>query len=297
MHVVVAGGSGFIGKALIEELQAAGHRVSVLTRGDTAVQRGLGSGVAASAWSELPHALRGVDAVVNLAGESIAGGRWTPARKQRILESRLRTTQALVEAMTKVEPRPRVLVNASAVGYYGDRATPVDESAAPGSDFLAGVCSQWEAAAQQADELGVRVVRLRIGVVLGKGGGALPRMLLPFKLFAGGPVGSGRQGFPWVHLADVVGLISWALETPHVAGALNAVAPVQQNGAEFARALGQVMGRPSWLPVPGFALRAGLGEMADLLLTGQFVVPAVAQRLGYRFRFPEVAAALRNVLD
>lgn len=297
MHVVVAGGSGFIGKALIEELQAAGHRVSVLTRGDTAAQRGLGSGVAASAWSELPHALRGVDAVVNLAGESIAGGRWTPARKQRILESRLRTTQALVEAMTKVEPRPRVLVTASAVGYYGDRATPVDESAAPGSDFLAGVCSQWEAAAQQADELGVRVVRLRIGVVLGKGGGALPRMLLPFKLFAGGPVGSGRQGFPWVHLADVVGLIRWALETPHVAGALNAVAPVQQNGAEFARALGQVMGRPSWLPVPGFALRAGLGEMADLLLTGQFVVPAVAQRLGYRFRFPEVAAALRNVLD
>lgn len=317
MNVLIAGGTGFLGKALITELLAAGHRVTVLTRRPEGARRmldqralgqgpygqgmpgqaGLDRGVGIAAWRDLPGALQGMDGVVNLAGESIGEKRWTARRKAELVDSRLATTRALVQALAQGEPRPKVLVNASAVGYYGDRAELVDEDSAPGDDFLAGLCRQWESAAADATRLGVRVVRVRTGVVLSRDGGALTRMLLPFKLFAGGPMGTGGQGFPWVHRADAVGLFRFALENDSVVGPVNAVAPETVDNAAFARALGRTMRRPCWLPVPGFALRLLLGEMADaLLLSGQFVVPAAAQRCGYRWRFPELAGALADVL-
>lgn len=297
MQIVVAGGTGFIGQALARQLVQAGHRVTVLTRG-----RRRESPAEAGAYLTWPEGtdwqatVAAADAVVNLAGAPIAAGRWTARRKDAILKSRLAATHALISAMATSHPRPQVLVNASAVGYYGDSHTPGDESAPPGNDFLAAVCSQWEEAAREAEPLGVRVVRVRIGVVLHPSGGALPKLLLPFRLFAGGPMGSGRQGFPWIHIDDVVGLIRFALENAAVSGPVNAVAPQQVDNATFCRALGRTLGRPSWLPVPGFALQLALGEMATMLLTGQFLAPAAAQKAGYRFRFPELSGALSNLL-
>ncbi|HWI61768.1 MAG TPA: TIGR01777 family oxidoreductase [Symbiobacteriaceae bacterium] len=298
MHVIIAGGTGFIGRALVEELAAQGHRVTVLSR--NAFTSGLGGKANVVRWPApgWEQVLNGADAVVNLAGEPIADRRWTPERKRRLVESRVDATRAIVEALRTASPRPAVLVNGSAVGYYGPTAQPVDEQARPGSDFLAGVCTAWEEEAVRAEPLGVRVVRLRIGVVLGERGGALGRMLLPFRLFAGGPIGSGKQPFPWIHIEDVVGLICLALENPAAAGAINAVAPELLDNAAFARTLGQVMHRPSWLPVPGFALRLALGEMADaMLLDGQAVLPAAAGRLGYAFRYPRLEGALKAILQ
>ncbi len=306
MHVLIAGGTGFLGKPLIKELQAGGHRVTVLTRSPDGARRALGQAglvgtlpdhdVAIAAWTDLAGALRGVDGVVNLAGASIGEGRWTPQRKAELVDSRLSSTRAIVSALGRVEPRPKVLVNASAVGYYGDRAEKVDEGSAPGGDFLAGLCQKWEEFAEGATSSGVRVVRVRTGVALAKDGGALSRMLLPFKLFAGGPMGSGRQGFPWVHRADVVGLIRFALEHDEVSGPLNAVAPDMVDNAGFSRALGRALHRPSWLPLPGFALRLALGEMAGpLLLSGQFVRPAAAEKFGYHWRFPKLVGALDDL--
>lgn len=298
MHVVVAGGTGFIGRALVDALLREGRRVTVLTRrSEEEARRVLPGGAAVVGWqgnedtAPLPA---DADAVVNLAGAGIAR-RWTRAAKRLILDSRVRTTEAVVRALQRAGG-PRVLVNASAVGYYGPRGDErVTEREGPGDDFLARVCRAWEAAAVEAERAGVRVVRLRTGFVVGRGGG-LRLMALPFRLFVGGPLGSGRQWMPWIHIEDVVGMIRFALDRDDVSGPLNVSAPEPVRNRDFARALGRVLGRPSVFPAPALALRLVMGEAADMILTGQRSVPEAALAAGYRFRFTDPEAALRDVL-
>lgn len=302
MRVIVSGGTGFIGSALVRVLLAAGHQPVVLSRDPDRARRSLGSGVEVAAWGPgHPGAwqtvIDGADGVVNLAGASIAA-RWTAERREQIRSSRVNGTRALVEAIRAAERRPQVLLNASAVGYYGPRGDEVvHESDPPGNDFLAQVCVAWEREALAAVELGVRVALVRTGVVLGKGGGALPRMLLPFRLGLGGPFGSGRQGFPWVHLDDVIGIYGWGLEHAAASGPLNATGPQPLTNREFCAVLGRALGRPCWAPVPGFALKLLLGEMAEpLLLQGQKAQPVRTEELGYTFRFRTAEAVLREVV-
>lgn len=303
MHVVVAGGTGFIGTALVRRLVRDGRRVTVLTRRSEAEARKLlPRSVSVVRWqSGVPAAPlpAEADAVVNLAGAAIAR-RWTQAAKRLIVDSRVQTTRAVVRALKERQSAsgaPRVLVNASAVGYYGPRGDErVTERDGPGDDFLSHVCRQWEGAAVEAEDAGVRVVRLRTGFVVGRGG-ALPLMMLPFRLLVGGPLGSGRQWLPWVHLDDVVGLILFALEHEGVSGPLNVSAPEPVRNREFARVLGRVMRRPSWAPAPAPVMRAVLGEMADMILTGQRAVPEAALGAGYEFRHPDLEAALRDILE
>ena len=297
MRVAVAGGTGFIGRALVQALLCDGHEVVVLTRVAAPAAQST-ERLRFVAWQPQQtgpwtEALVGVDGVINLAGEPLIGRRWTSAQKAIILSSRVAATDALVEAMRRSSTRPQVLVNASAVGYYGPHGDEsLDESSPAGQGFLADVCHQWEAAAMQAESSGVRVVCLRIGVVLAPDGGALAKMAPPFTMFVGGPIGSGRQWLSWIHRDDVVGMIRWSLTHPEVRGPLNATATVPVTMRDFTQALGRAMSRPSWLPAPAFALRALLGEAADVLLTGQRVLPSVAQRLGYAFVYPALETAL-----
>ena len=288
MRVLVTGGTGFVGAALCHALRGAGHEVIVVTRAPGHVD-----GVAIG-WDGVSGAVRASDALVNLAGEPLASGRWNRQRKQLIRDSRVLATRTLVDALAAGEPRPAVLVNASAVGYYGPRGDePLDESAGPGTGFLADVCRAWEEEALAAERLGVRVVRLRLGVVLAAGGGALARMLPPFRAFVGGPLGRGRQWMSWIHRDDVTGLIVAALGNPGYRGAVNASAPQPVTNRDFAAFLGRTLARPASLPTPAFALRLALGEMSEMLLTGQRVLPGVATRLAYHWRYPELGAALR----
>jgi uncharacterized protein (TIGR01777 family) len=293
--IVVAGGTGFLGSALVRGWRADGHRVRVLTRqprGEDDVQWSPGG--ADTRWIAT---VDGADAVLNLGGEGIADKRWTAARKAAILESRVRATRAIVAAIKSSRTPPRVVLSASAIGFYGSNRgddTLTEESAA-GSDFLAEVCRHWEGEAAPAAGI-ARLVLLRTGVVLDKKSGALPQMALPFRFFAGGRVGSGRQYLSWIHLADWLGMVRWALASPDVAGPLNVTAPAPVTNAEFSRALGRAMDRPALVPAPAFALRLGLGEMADgLLLGGQRVLPAKARRHGFSFRFASVDAALQDI--
>jgi uncharacterized protein (TIGR01777 family) len=300
MNIVVAGGSGFIGSSVVPRLRSEGHDVVVLTRAPARsartedAERIFWDGRTQGGWSLY---VRRADAVINLAGESIGDGRWTASRKRRIVEGRIDATRALLEAMRTGERKPSVLINSSAVGYYGPvESGDVTEDHPPGAGFLADLCVRWEQEALAAGELGCRVVVLRTGVVLGEKGGALEKMLLPFRLYAGGPVGSGRQWFPWVHRDDVAGVILFALGNPALSGPVNVVAPGCVTMKEFCAALGAALSRPSWLPVPPFALRAALGEMAGMILTGQRAVPSRLISLGYQFRYPGVAAALAAVV-
>ena len=296
MRVFVTGATGLIGRALCQDLIGAGHVVVALSRGaagglPAAAERVRGDPAVPGPWQE---ALAGCDACVHLAGEPVAGGRWTAARKEAIRQSRVRGTGAVAAVIAR--GGPAVLVSGSAVGYYGPRGDEVlDESAAPGSDFLAGVVRDWEAAAAAARKR-ARVVLLRTGLVLAAEGGALPRMALPFRLLAGGPIGAGAFWHSWIHLADEVGLIRFALENPAVEGPLDATAPEPARNRDFARALGRALHRPSLLPTPPLALQLALGEMAGIVVTGQRVVPARALALGYRFRFPSLDAALADLL-
>jgi uncharacterized protein (TIGR01777 family) len=277
MRVAVAGASGLIGGALLKALRARGDEAVALPRYGTA------------AWN-----VEGADAVVNLAGASVAGKRWSPAYKKEILESRVLTTRALVAAVGTAQRKPRVLLNASAVGYYGGRGDEVlDESAGPGADFLADVSREWEAEAQKAP---VRSVQIRTGVVLSRTGGALASMLPPFKAFVGGPVGSGKQWFPWIHLDDEVAGILWCIDHDALQGPVNFAAPGIVTMKEFAKALGRALHRPSWAPVPAAALKILLGEFAAALLEGQRAVPKKLLESGFRFRFPELDPALADVL-
>jgi uncharacterized protein len=300
MRVLITGGTGLIGGALARELGAAGHEVVVLTRNTTRAK--LSPGVRAVEWdAATPGAvgdlLHADTAVVHLAGESIAEGRWTAEKKRRIRESRVRSSEAVAAAIRDAKEKPRVLLQGSAIGYYGPRGPErVTESDLPGEDFLARVCADWEAASAGVESLGVRRALLRTGIVLAREEGALPKMSLPFKLFAGGPLGSGRQGFPWIHLADEVGAIRFLLEQQQATGPFNLVAPNPVSNRDLARALGRVLGRPSFLPAPGFALSLALGEMAGMLLGGQYAVPQRLLALGYRFRFSDLEGALRDLL-
>ena len=300
MRVLITGGTGFIGGAVVRTLGDLGHSVIVLSRRN-APPSGRGDNVRLVHWKgpevEMPEAARDrIDAVINLAGESIGTGRWTSARKDRIFESRIQTTRRLVAEIGTMPVKPRLLISASAVGYYGPHGDEeLSEASPPGSDFLAVVCSHWEEEAKAVVRHGVRLALLRTGMVLGPGG-VLPRMMLPFRLFVGGPVGSGRQVVSWIHRDDLVGLICFILENDHVSGPINATAPQPVTNRQFARVLGRVMGRPAFLPTPGFVLRLALGEMADLVLTGQRVIPKRALEYRYTFRYPELEGALRNVL-
>ena len=292
--IIVAGGTGLLGTALVGALQDDRHMVVVLTRRPTRDNEVRWSPqYAEGLWTS---ALDNAHAVINLAGASIAGGRWTTARRAAIHDSRMQATGALVKAIAASGQPPPIFISSSAVGYYGSRGDePVTETTAPGSDFLAHVCRDWEAAASQLSPA-ARVVLLRSGVVLARHGGALPQMALPFKLFAGGPAGSGRQFMSWIHLHDWVAMVKWALASQHIAGPLNVTAPEPVTNEDFSRSLGRVLGRPAWLKAPSFALRLILGEMADaLILGGQRVLPAVAQQHGFVFQYPTLESALRQI--
>lgn len=308
MKVVLAGGSGFLGRALSGALLGEGHEVVVLTRG-TAGQKAGATPVAREAapravtWTpdgsagEWASVLDGAGAVVNLAGESIAAGRWTAERKKRLVESRLLATRSLVAAIRAARRPPAVLLSVSGQNYYGERGDEaLGEGEPPGNDFLARLCVQWEGEARLAEGAS-RVVLFRTGIVLSAEEGALPQMLLPFRMFAGGPMGSGRQFMSWIHWHDWVGMALWAVQRADVSGPLNVSAPTPVRNREFANAIGGVLHRPSLLPAPAFALKLALGEMAEpLLLASIRMVPARAQELGYRFQFTDVREALRDLL-
>ena len=303
MNIVVSGGTGFIGRALCSGLAHEGHSVIVLSRNARGAVLVLNPDVRIEAWDgqtrgTWERVLDEADAVVNLAGDSIADARWTPERKRALVDSRVKTTRLLVQALARLPARSRTILNASGIGFYGARdATPVDESSPAGAGFLADLSVAWEREAGMAEQFGVRVVPLRLGMVLEKDGGALPRMLLPFRAFLGGPVSPGHQWISWIHRQDLIGLIQWVLTHPSISGPVNAVAPSAVTMREFCRILGQVLHRPSWLPVPELALRVALGELGTLLTTGQRVEPTVALRSGYTFRFPTLGPALKAILS
>lgn len=296
MKLLLTGGTGFLGTPLRRRLAQHGHELLVLTRSPAAHpdEPGVRFLPLADAWRDAPA---GIEGVINLAGEPIAAQRWSASQKARIRGSRVETTHHLVDAIAAMPRKPAVLVNASAVGYYGPRGDEaLTESEGPGRGFLAETCQAWEAEARRAEPHGVRVVRLRIGLVLGRGGGALAKMIPPFRAFVGGPLGSGRQWVSWVHRDDVIGLVEHALAHAELAGAVNATAPQPVRMAAFCRELGRVLSRPSWAPAPAPVLRLLLGEMAEMLVTGQRVVPQEALRTGYPFQFPSLAEALSECL-
>ena len=296
MKLVVTGATGFIGTALCARLLEQGHTLTLFTRGSprdagTATKRWLHW--TPGALREWGSALDGVDGVINLAGEPIAK-KWTHATRRRIETSRIEGTNSLVQGIAKATSRPKFLISASAVGYYGPRGDEiVTEETPPGDDFLSLVCRNWEEEAKKAEPLGLRVVRLRTGIVLGSGGGALAKMVVPFKFFAGGPLGSGQQWMSWIQLEDHVRLMLEVIENTQASGAINVTAPNPVRNKEFCQTLGKVLGRPCWAPAPGLALRLVLGEMAEMLLTGQRVIPAAAQKLGFQFRYPNLEEALQ----
>ncbi|MBD2035047.1 TIGR01777 family protein [Leptolyngbya sp. FACHB-321] len=306
MKVAVTGATGFVGSRLIERLHADGHTVVALVRNpERALQMFPAAafpkvetvGYTPTKLGDWQQSLSGCNGVVNLAGEPIAESRWTPERKQMILNSRKLGTQTLVAAIAQTTPEPSVLVNASAIGYYGTSETATfDETSAPGGDFLAQVCQEWELAAQTVEQAGVRLVILRIGIVLGDGG-ALAKMIPSFKLFAGGPIGTGKQWFSWIHREDLVSLILQALTNTNISGIYNATAPNPVRMAEFANTLGLLLKRPSWLPVPGFALEALLGDGARVVLEGQQVLPKRTQATGFQYQYSTVTQAVTEILE
>jgi uncharacterized protein len=301
MKIAIAGATGFVGTRLVEQLLAQGDLVTILTRNP---QKAIGRFPKADVISYNPlksgewqQSISGCDAVVNLVGEPIAEKRWTPAQKREIIDSRRLATQKLVEAINQAEAKPQVLVSASAIGYYGTSETAeFNENSPAGTDFLAEVCTAWETAAQEVTAGGTRLAILRLGIVLGENGGALGKMLAPFGAFVGGPIGSGKQWFSWIHRDDVVKLIISAIVNPGIQGVYNATAPNPVTMQEFAQTLGTVMNRPSWLPVPDFALEALLGEGAIVVLQGQQVLPTKTLAEGFKFDYPTLQPALANIL-
>jgi uncharacterized protein (TIGR01777 family) len=305
MKVAIAGATGFVGSRLVERLQSEGERILVLTRNVTSAQKVFPNKAfpnveivgytqtASDSWQSL---FSECDAVINLAGEPIGEGRWTPQRKQEIINSRKLTTQKIVEAIFNANPKPSVLVNASAIGYYGTSETATfNETSPPGGDFLAQVCQIWEAEAQKVTDVNVRLVILRLGIVLGNGG-ALSKMITPFKLFAGGPLGSGQQWFSWIHVDDLVNLILQALSQPEMQGVFNATAPNPVRMKQLSETIGQVIHRPSWLPVPSFALETLLGDGAMVVLEGQKVLPTHTLESGFKYQYSDLQPALEQIL-
>jgi hypothetical protein len=303
-RVVVAGATGLIGRALCAQLTAKGYQVVVFSRNPAAARRAIPSAVEYVAWTPSESgtwaaAIDGAYAVINMAGAPIIGKRWNAAYKQELRDSRIIGTRGLVRAMAAAQRKPRVFISGSAIGYYGSRDdTPLDEQARPGNDFLSQLVIDWEQEAAKAEQAGIRTVMLRTGIVLDTEGGALKPLLLPFRLGAGGPVLPGSQYWSWIHLDDEIGLILFALEHEQVRGPLNATAPEPLTNREFSAVLGRVLHRPSLVPVPGFAIKLLLGEVAEpLIINGQRVIPAKAQQYGYSFKYPALEPALRQILQ
>ena len=307
MKVAITGATGFVGSRLVERLSQAGHSVVVFTRNLGHANRVFPSSsfptVTNIAYTptqagEWQQAIAGCDGVVNLAGEPIAESRWTPDRKRMIVESRQLTTRLLVDAIAQADPKPSVLVSGSAIGYYGTSETAsFDETSGAGDDFLAQVCQAWEAEAMRVKASGTRLVILRTGIVLGLEGGAIAKMITPFRLFAGGPLGTGKQWVSWIHRDDLVELIIQSLNQPSYEGVLNATAPNPVRMAEFCHVMGEALNRPSWLPVPEIALEALLGDAAKMVLEGQQVLPQRTQAAGFHYQFADIQSALRDVLS
>jgi uncharacterized protein (TIGR01777 family) len=307
MRIVIAGGTGFLGGPLAEMYAEEGHDVRVLTRslipGDSRHDPGTGvPGVTRVGWNPDSRigpwspVINGADAVINLGGQPIEERRWTPPRKAALRDSRILSTRSLAAAIAAASTPPAVFVSGSAVGYYGATgAQPVTEESPAGGDFLAQLCEDWEAEAGRAVSAGTRVAMVRSGIVLERMGGALPKMLKPFRFFVGGRIGSGKQYVSWIHRLDWIELVRWIVQTPEAAGPINATAPHPVTNRELARAIGRALRRPRLVPIPGVALRLALGEMAAMILTGQRVLPARAQALGYHFRYPEIDIAFRGI--
>lgn len=301
-RVVISGATGLIGRALCRELLARGYSLSILARSPGAARSSVPGASEYIAWQPEERGawastIDGAYAVVNMAGPSLAGQRWTAEYKRFVRDTRIIGTRGLVNAIAQAGARPQVFVSASAVGYYGYRDdTPLDERSAPGGDFLAQLCQDWEREAIRAEEYGVRSVLLRTGIVLDRSEGALPQLMLPFSLFVGGPILPGTQWLSWIHWADELGIIMLALEHPEARGPINATAPEPQRNRDFARALGLAMGRPWLMPVPSFALQLMVGEFSESLTHGQRVLPRAAQALGYQFRYPKISQALGEIL-
>ena len=307
MRILITGGTGLIGRRLLADRLSRGDEVVLVTRDRQRARRRIGTdatkGVSivegdpatAGGWQK---SIDGCDAVINLAGAGVADRRWTTGYKKLLVDSRVNSAARVVDAITESQRPPGALIGASATGYYGARGDEcLDESAGPGDDFLARLAVAWEHKTQEAASAGARVVNLRFGVVLDRAGGALPKMIPPFRFFCGGPLGSGRQYMPWVHWGDVIGLIDLALHTSALTGPLNVVAPEAVTSRTFARTFGRVLKRPAVLPVPRLALRLVLGELADYATMSQRVEPAAAHRHGYRFRFPRLQPALESLLE
>jgi uncharacterized protein (TIGR01777 family) len=305
MKVAITGATGFVGTRLVERLHKEGHQGVVFTRNPERAQRIFPTsaypslevvGYTPTESGSWQQAISGCQGVVNLAGASIAEGRWTPQRKQEIINSRALGTEKLVEAIEHADSKPSVLVNSSAVGYYGTSETAIfDETSPPGDDFLAQVCQAWESAAEKVKESGTRLVIVRTGIVLGMGG-ALAKMLTPFKLFAGGPLGSGKQWFSWIHRDDLVRLMIFALTHPEVEGVVNGTAPNPVRMGQLCNTLGDVLHRPSWLPVPDFALETLLGDSAKLVLEGQQVIPKRTVSYNFDYQYSTVKPALEDIV-
>ncbi len=302
MRVLITGATGFVGRRLCDVLAVAGHELVALSRNPEAAKSVVPQLAAAHTWDPLAGpaskaAFESIDAVVHLAGENVAG-RWTARKMQAIRDTRELGTRYLVDSIAAADSRPQVLVSASAIGYYGDRGDEeLTEASGPGADFLAEVCRAWEQEARRVEDLGVRLVRLRIGVVVGAGGGALEAMLLPFKMGVGGPMGSGRQWWSWVHRDDLVAIIRLALENGSLEGTFNATSPRPTRQKEFGKVLGKALRRPAFLPTPAFALKLALGGFSTELLASKRVRPARLQESGFEFQYAELEPALREALS
>jgi uncharacterized protein (TIGR01777 family) len=296
-RILVTGGTGFVGQRLVQALVEGGHRVTVLSRSADSTQRLPGAAEVVATLDQLPDASR-IDAVVNLAGEPIADGLWTRTRRERIVASRLAVAEAVRSLLMRLDAKPSVLVTASAIGWYGIRGDEgLDETSAGTPCFSRDVCVAVEEAAGRVEALGVRCVPLRIGLVLGEGGGLLGRMLLPYKFGLGGPFGNGQHWMSWIHRDDLVRLICHAIADPSLAGPVNATSPNPVRNRDFSKALGKALNRPAFLAVPAWPLKFALGDMArELLLGGQRVLPAAAERAGFVFRYPQLHSALRAIV-
>jgi uncharacterized protein (TIGR01777 family) len=301
MRIVITGGTGLIGRSLAEQMAGEGHEVIVLSRNPSRAKDFL-PGVmlvqwdaqSAEGWSQWAD---GADAIVNLAGAGLADWLWTKSRKQILVDSRVKAGEAVSSAVAMVERKPRVVIQASAIGYYGPRGDePVDESQAPGDDFLGQLCQKWEDSSRSVEDHGVRRAIIRTGLVLSLKGGVLPRLLLPIRLFVGGPLGSGKQYYSWIHHEDEIGAIRFLIEHETAQGAFNLTAPNPQPNAEFMKTVSKAVGRPYWLPVPEFAMRLLIGDMATVVVDGQRAIPTQLERAGFDFHYPSLEGAMEALV-
>lgn len=302
MRIIITGGTGLIGRSLAAVLTNENHEVILLSRSPNRTS-GIPAGARVERWDAITsagwgHLADGADAIINLAGAGIADARWTDKRKELIKESRMLAGRAVVEAVENAEVKPKVLIQASAVGYYGGTLSDkiLTEDSSPGDDYLADVCFDWERSTSAVEAMGVRRAIIRTGIVLSNAGGAWPKIKLPFMLFAGGPLGSGEQWYPWIHITDEVRAIIHLIENQNASGAFNLAAPVPVKNKEMAKVVGKVMGRPSFIPAPGFALKAALGEMSTILLDGQRAIPQNLTETGFRFTYPEIEGAVSDLV-